>query len=55
MLAVSLDVAFGKSEIEEEDFVGGFVIAYTKIIRLYIAMNKISVVDVLNSGNHLIY
>ena len=54
MLAISLDVSFGESEVKEKDFVGSFVVAYTKIIRLYIAMDEISVVHVFNSGNHLV-
>lgn len=54
MFSVSLDVSLGKTEIKEEDFVGGLVKTYTEVIRFNIPVNEISVMDVFNSGNHLV-
>ena len=54
VLAISLDVSLGESEVEEEDFVCSFVQPNAEIVRLNIAVDEVSVVDVFNPGDHLI-
>lgn len=54
MLPISLNVSLSQSEIEDENFICSSVQSNTKIIRLNISVDKVSVVDILNSGNHLI-
>ncbi len=54
MFAVSLDVPLSQSEIKDKDLIGGLVQSYAKVVRLNIPMNKMSVVDILNSGDHLV-
>ena len=54
MLAISLDIAFSESEVDDENFVAGFVEAYTEVVRFDISVNKMPVVDVLNSSDHLV-
>lgn len=54
VFAVPLNIPFGESEVEEEDFVGSFIIPYAKIIGFDISMDEVSVVHVLNAGNHLV-
>ena len=54
MFSVSLDVSFGKTEIKKEDFMSGFIETHTEVIWLNITMDEMSVMNVLDSGNHLI-
>ena len=54
VLAVSLDVSLGKSEVKNENFVAGLVQADAEVIRLDVPVNKVPVVDVLNPLNHLV-
>lgn len=54
VLAVSLDVALGQSEVKDEYFVGGFVQPNAEIVRLDVSMDEVPVVDILDSGNHLV-
>ncbi len=54
MLAISLNVSLGKSEIKNEDFMAGLIQTDTEIIWFYISVDKVTVVNVLNSLNHLI-
>ncbi len=54
MFAISLDVPLGKSEIENEDFMAGLIQTDTEIVWLDISVDKVAVMDVLNSLNHLI-
>ena len=55
MLAFLSDVSLGESEVQKEDLVGCLVEPNTKVIRLYVSMEKVSSVNVLNSLNHLVY
>lgn len=48
MLPVSLDVAFGKSEVDDENFIGRLVQTHTEVVRFDIAMYEMPVVDVLD-------
>ena len=54
MLSISLDVSFGKSKIDEEDFVTGFVETDTEVIRFDVSVNKMSVMHILNSCDKLV-
>ena len=54
VFAISLDVSFGESEIKNENFMGCFVQSDTEVIGLDITMNEMSVVNVLDSLDHLI-
>lgn len=54
VLAVSLDVSFGKSEVEDENFVGSLVQPNAEVIWLDVPMNEVPVVHILNPGDHLI-
>ena len=54
MLAIFLDVSFGKSKINQEYFVGCFVVPNTEVVRFDIAMDEISVMNVFNTGDHLV-
>ena len=54
VFSVSLDVSFGESEIEKEDFVASFVESDTEIVGFDIAVDELSVVDVLDSLDHLV-
>lgn len=55
MLAFLSDVSLGESEVQKEDLVGSLVKPNTEVIRLYVSMEKVSSVNVLNSLNHLVY
>lgn len=54
VLSVSLDVSFGEPEIENEDFVAGFVQSNAEIVGLNVSVDEVPVVDVLNSLDHLV-
>ena len=54
MLSISLDIPLGESEVQDENFVGSFVQANAEIIGLDISVDEVSVVDVLNTGDHLV-
>lgn len=54
VLAVSLDVSFGQSKVEDENFVGSLVQPDAEIVWLDVSVNEVPVVHVLNSGDHLI-
>ncbi len=54
MFSISLNVSLCKTKIKNENFVGSFVQPNTKIIRLDVTVDKVSVMHILNSCNHLI-
>ena len=54
MFSVSLDVSLCKSEVDQKDLVTGLVETDAEIIGLYVSVDEVSVVDVLNPGHHLI-
>lgn len=54
VLAVALDVPLGQSEVQDEDLVGSLVESNAEVIGLDVAMDEVSVVDVLNPGDHLV-
>lgn len=54
VLSVSLNVSFGESKVQNENFVGSFIQSDTKVIWLDVSVNEISVVNILNSLDHLI-
>lgn len=49
VLSISLDVSFGKAEVQNENFVGGFVQSDAEVIGFNVSMDEMSVVNVLNS------
>jgi hypothetical protein len=55
VFSVPLDVALGKSEIKDENFVGGFVESDAEVIGFDVSVDEVSVVDVFNSGDHLVH
>jgi hypothetical protein len=54
VLPVSLDVPFGQPKVNQKYFVSSFVESHTEIVRLNVSMDEVPVVDILNSGDHLI-
>lgn len=54
MLSVSLNVPFGEAEVDQKDLMCGLIEAHTKVIRFYISVDKMSVVDVLDAADHLV-
>jgi hypothetical protein len=49
VFAVSLNVSFGEAEVNEEYFMGGFVESDAEVVRFDVSVNKMSIVDVLDS------
>jgi len=49
VLSVSLDVPFGKSEINQKYFVGGLVESHTEVIWLDVTVDEVPVMHILNS------
>ena len=49
MFPISLNVSLCESEIDEEYFVGSFVESDTEVVGLYVSVNEVSVVHILNS------
>ena len=54
VFAISLDVSLGKTEVDEEDLVTGLVEADAEVIRLNVSVDEVSVVNVLNTSDHLV-
>jgi len=54
VLAISLDVSFCQSEVQNKNLVGSLVESDTKIIGLDVSVNEVTIVDVLDSGDHLV-
>lgn len=54
MLPISLNVAFSQTKIKNKYFVGSFIESNTKVIRFDVTVNKVAVVDVFNTRDHLI-
>ena len=54
MLAISLNVPLGQAKVQDEDLVASLVQADTKVIGLDISVNEVSVMDVLDSLDHLV-
>ena len=54
VFAISLDITLGQSKINEENFVTGFVKSNAEVIWLDVPVDKVPVVNILNSGHHLI-
>ena len=54
VLAVPLDVPFCQSEVNQKYFMRSFVESHTKVIRFDVSMYEMSVVNILNSLNHLV-
>jgi len=54
MFAVSLDVSFGESKVENENFIRSFVETDTEVVRFDVSVNEVTVVDVFDSGDHLV-
>lgn len=48
VLPITLDVSLGQPEVQNEDLVGSLVQSDAEVIRLDVAMDEMSVVDVLN-------
>lgn len=54
MFSIPLNVSFGKSEVQNENFIGSLIQTNTEVIRFNISVDKVSVVHILNSCNHLV-
>jgi len=54
VLSISLNISLGQSEVKNKNFVGSFIQSNAEVIWLDISVNEMSVVNVFNSGNHLI-
>ena len=54
VFAISLDVSLGKTEVDEEDLVTGLVETDAEVIRLNVSVDEVSVVNVLNTSDHLV-
>jgi hypothetical protein len=51
---IPLDVSLGQSEVQDENFVTCFIQSDAEVIWFDISVNEMSVMDVLDSGDHLI-
>ena len=54
VLSVSLDVALGESEVDEEDLVARFVETDAEVVGLDVPVDEVPVVDVLDAAHHLV-
>ena len=54
MLAISLNISLGQSQINEEDLVTFFIKSNTEVIRFDVSMNEVSAMKIFYSGNQLI-
>ena len=54
VLSVPLDVSLGQSKVDQEDFVAGLVETDAEIVWLDIPVDEVAVVNILNSGDHLV-
>lgn len=54
VLAIALDVAFGEPEVDDEDLVGGLVEPDAEVVGLYVAVDEVAVVHVLDPCDHLV-
>lgn len=54
MFSISLNVSFSQSKIKNEYFVRGLIESHTKVIRLDISVDEVTIVDVFNPRDHLI-
>ena len=55
VFSVSLDVALGKSEVDEEDLVCSFVESHTEVVGFDVSVDEVPVVHVLDPRYHLIH
>jgi hypothetical protein len=54
VLSITLDVSLSQSEVENENFIGSFVEADAEVIGFDVSVDEMPVVDVLDSGDHLV-
>lgn len=54
MFSISLNISLSQSEVENENFIGSFVQPNTEVVGFDISVNKVPIMHVLNSSNHLI-
>ena len=54
MLPVTLDIPFSQSEIQYEDLVRSLIESNAKVIGFDVAVDEVPIVDVLDSGDHLV-
>ena len=54
VLPISLNVSLCQSEVNKEYFVSCFIESSAEVIRFDVPMDKMPVVDILNSSDHLI-
>ena len=54
MFSVSLDVSLCKSEVDQKDLVTGLVETDAEVIRLNVSVDEVSVVNILNTSDHLV-
>jgi hypothetical protein len=53
-VSLGVSVLFGETEINHVDLIASFPNAHEEIIRLDVSVNKVSRVDVFDSGNELV-
>ena len=54
MFSVPLNVSLGESKVKQENLVCSFVMADAEVIWLYIPVDEVSIVHVLNTSHHLV-
>ena len=54
MLAITLNVTLGQSEVKDEDLVTGLVESDAEVIRFDVTVDEVPVVNVLGPTDHLI-
>ena len=54
MLAITLDVTFSQPKVQNENLIGSFVQPNAEVIRLDVPVDEVSVVHVLDAGDHLV-
>jgi len=54
VFSISLDVSLREAEIDQKYLVAGFVEPDAEVIRLYVSMDEVPVVNILDSGDHLV-
>ena len=54
VLSITLDVSLSQSKVKNENLVAGFVESDTKVIRFYVSVDEVSIMNILNTSNHLV-
>jgi hypothetical protein len=54
VLPVALDIPLSQAKIKDEDLVGGLAEPHAEVVRLYVPMDEVPIVDVLYPRQHLV-